>query len=83
MEGNRNIIGPQLRKLRYERGLSQPALAAECQRLGWDIARDTIAKIEGQSRWVADSELVYLSRIFEIPLENLFPLEIRKTLPRR
>jgi len=29
-----------------------PALAAKCQRIGWDIERDTIAKIEAQNRWV-------------------------------
>jgi len=35
------------RRLRNAAGLSQPALAAACQRRGWDIERDTIAKIEG------------------------------------
>ena len=36
------------------RGLSQSALAAKCQLTGWDIGRDTIAKIEGQMRWVGE-----------------------------
>jgi hypothetical protein len=30
------------------------ALAAQCQRMGWDITRDTIAKIEAHKRWVGD-----------------------------
>jgi hypothetical protein len=41
------------------RGLSQPALAAKCQLLGWDVGRDTIAKIGGQTHWVGDAELVH------------------------
>ena len=69
----RNIIGPQLRRLRYERGLSQPDLAADCQRKGWDISRDTVANIEGQRRWVADFELMLLSRVLRVPVEVLLP----------
>jgi transcriptional regulator with XRE-family HTH domain len=68
----RNIIGPQLRRLRYERGLSQPDFAAACQRVGWDISRDIVARIEGQSRWVADFELVVIARVLKLtPLELL------------
>lgn len=70
---NLNIVGPQVRRLRSERGLSQPALAAECQRHGWDIDRDTVAKIEGQRRWLPDFELYLLARIFEVPLDTLLP----------
>lgn len=69
----RNIIGPQLRRLRYERGLSQPELAAECQRMGWDISRDIIARIEGQTRWVADFELLLLARAFKVSVEVFWP----------
>ena len=73
MERIRNIVGPQVRRLRYERGLSQPSLAAECQKHGWDIARDTIAKIEGQRRWVSDAELVMLAVVLRVPVDNLLP----------
>lgn len=69
----RNIIGPQLRKLRYAADLSQPELAAKCQRLGWDIERDTIAKIEAGSRWVPDAELVLLARVLAVEITALFP----------
>ena len=76
----RNIVGPQVRQLRYEVGLSQPELAAKCQRLGWDIGRDTIAKIEGRSRWVGDEELVHLARSLGVGLEKLFPEPVRRSL---
>ena len=80
MATERNIVGPQVRCIRYEKRLSQPALAAICQRLGWDIARDTIAKIEGQTRWVGDFELILMARALETPLESLFPPSARKSL---
>ena len=79
----RNIIGPQVRRLRYQGGLSQPALAAKCQLLGWDIGRDTIAKIEGRNRWVGDEELVHLARSLRVALEMLFPEPIRRILRRQ
>lgn len=68
-----NVVGPQLRRLRSQRGLSQPQLAAECQRKGWDIGRDTIANIEGQRRWVADFELLLLARVLKTNVGSLLP----------
>lgn len=62
-----------MRRLRYAAGLTQPALAALCQRIGWDIERDTIAKIERQSRNVSDAELVILARCFRLPIGSLLP----------
>jgi len=76
----RNIVGEQVRRLRYERKLSQPQLAAKCQRLGWDIGRDTIAKIEAQNRWVGDFELVFLARALEANLNDFFSARVKKTL---
>ena len=76
----RNIVGPQVRRLRCGANLSQPALAGLCQRLGWDVGRDAIAKIEGQSRWVADSELVFLARALKCSLVDLFPLSVSRSV---
>jgi len=67
-----------VRRLRYQRGFSQPALAAQCQLRGWDIGRDTIAKIEGQRRWVGDLELAHLARILGVPMKALFPGTVRR-----
>jgi hypothetical protein len=73
-----DLIGPQVRRIRFEQRLSQPALAAKCQRLGWDIGRDIIARIEAQIRLVTDSELVFLARALGVSLKSLFPQEIAK-----
>jgi transcriptional regulator with XRE-family HTH domain len=69
---HKNIVGPQVRRLRVAAGLSQAALAAACQRFGWDIDRNTIAKIEGRLRWVGDFELVYLAKAFKCQIEHLY-----------
>ena len=63
-------------------GLSQPALAAKCQWMGWDIGRDTIARIEGQTRWVGDAKLVHLAHGLSVTLERLYAEPIRRALRR-
>ena len=65
------------------RGLSQPALSTKCQLMGWDIGRDTIARIEGQTRWAGDAELVHLARRLAVPVDAFFPNAIRRTLRRK
>ena len=62
----RNIIGPQLRKLRVQKGMSQQALAELLQRKGWDVSRGMIARIEGQVRWISDFELHFLSDVLGV-----------------
>jgi transcriptional regulator with XRE-family HTH domain len=69
----KNVVGPAVAQLRNAQGLSQAALAARCQRLGWDVARDTIAKIEGRSRCVTDAEIVYLAEALKVPYAILLP----------
>jgi transcriptional regulator with XRE-family HTH domain len=71
MNHPRNIIGPNVRRLRNHLGLSQERLALKCQLAGWDISRDGIAKIEGQVRWISDFELVYLCAVFQVKAEIL------------
>jgi len=72
-KGSLNIIGPQVRRLRTAVGLSQSALAGVCQRSGWDISRDSVAKIEVGLRWVCDWELLELSKALRCPLSELYP----------
>lgn len=69
-----NIVGHRVRKLRNAKELSQAKLAEKCQLLGWDITREGIAKIEGKSRHVDDSELVYLCKVLCVKPDVLLGL---------
>lgn len=67
------IVGPQVRKLRYEHSSTQEMLAARCGVLGWDLSRGTLSKIEAQLRCVTDSELMILAKALNVPLQKLYP----------
>ena len=68
----KNIVGPNVRRLRSNSGLSQAELAARCQRQGWDIDRFTIARIEAGSRWVGDAEVLELAKALRVPFQQLY-----------
>jgi len=68
-----NITGPQIRKLRYARGLSQAKFAVQLQLKGLDICRDVVAQIEGQTHCVKDKELRFFARVLEVTVDDLFP----------
>lgn len=76
----RNIVGRQVAALRNERGMSQSDLATACQLSGWDISRETLAKLESGIRWVADSELLLLAKALKVKVVNLYPPEHRKLI---
>lgn len=77
MKNPRNMVGPQVRKLRESQGLTQPMLAARSRRWGWDLSRETLAKIETQLRWVSDFELVCLAKALRVSPETLLPAKDR------
>jgi hypothetical protein len=52
-------------------GFSQSTLAGKCQRQGFDISRETLAKIESQIRWVADFELMKFAQILAVSEHRL------------
>ena len=67
------MVGPQIRKLRYEQGITQEMLAARCARHGWDLSRGTLSKIEAQVRCVTDAELLVLAKALKVSIEKLYP----------
>lgn len=73
-----NVIGPQVRRLRSSRGWSQNDLATKLQILGMENAsRVKVAKIESRLVWIADEDLIYLSRALRVSTEELYPDFIR------
>jgi DNA-binding XRE family transcriptional regulator len=69
---HKNLIGPQVRRLRVAMDWSQEDLAAGCQRAGWDVPRSGIGKIESRLRCVTDFELIHLAKVFKCQLGDLF-----------
>ncbi len=73
MMHSRNIVGPVVSHIRKEKGLTQAELCAKLNLLGWDISRDTLAKLETQVRWVADFELLQLAEALHVEPAHLLP----------
>ena len=70
---SQNIVGPQIKKLRYQQGLTQELFAARCSVLGLELSRATLSKIEAQLRCVTDSELVMLAEALRVDAAFLLP----------
>ena len=80
MKKARNIVGPVVRELRLKKNFTQERYVAKLNVLGWDISRDTLAKLEAQTRWVADSEIPILAAGLEITPAELLNLALKKSL---
>ena len=68
-----NIIGKQVSRLRNQLGISQDQLSAKCQRVGLDISRGTLSKIEAGIRCVSDQEALLLALALGVSVSDLFP----------
>jgi transcriptional regulator with XRE-family HTH domain len=73
-----NLVGPQVRRIRTESGLSQEALAAKLQVAGWDLSRGGLSKIEAGLRRVNDAELWVLAQTLSCPMADLFPVRPKR-----
>lgn len=76
MKPTQNVVGPQVRKLRYQQGLTQEMFAARCATVGWDIGRGPLAKIESRRRCVSDLEVVMMAKALRVTLADLYPPEL-------
>ena len=73
--GKKNICGDRIKEARRAAGLSQEMLAARLQTEGVNIERDSVSRIEIGTRFVADYELLILSRILGVTPEFLLGME--------
>lgn len=71
MDGKNNLCGSSVAKHRKDMGLSQRQLADALQLAGLDVDKNAIQRIEAGARFVTDIELVYLSRVLELSLDDL------------
>lgn len=70
--GKKNVCGPQIKKLRMAKGMTQEDLAAQMQICGIIIERHCISRTEKGTRFIPDYELPVYAKIFQVPLEALF-----------
>ena len=84
MEHKRNLVGAQVRRLRYQRGWTQEQLVAKCGTAGWDVSRGTLAKVEAAVRSVSDKELLVMANVLMVTPNDLFPSQaIKKSVSAR
>jgi transcriptional regulator with XRE-family HTH domain len=70
---NHNVIGQQVRKLRYRHRWTQTEFATKLQHCGWIVSRATVAKIESRVRGVLDVQVLYLAEVLQVGVGALFP----------
>ena len=69
MEFALNVIGPQVRRLRNQRGWSQNKLAIKLQLAGMDYAtRGKVCKIEARKVWVSNDDMLFLAYALGVEL---------------
>jgi len=75
---SRNMVGPQVRRLRSAACLTQDEFAARCFVLGFEIAGGGVSHIETGVRGVSDLEMVLLARALRVPIDELTPAKLPK-----
>jgi transcriptional regulator with XRE-family HTH domain len=68
----KNVVGPQIRRLRNAANLTQEQFSARCGVLGWRLSRSTLAKIEARVRCVSDAELFVLAKALRKEIDQLY-----------
>ena len=71
-DGRNNICGIKVALLRKAEGISQRELADRLQRLGLDVDKNAVQRIESGQRFVTDIELGYLAKAFGISPADFF-----------
>ena len=70
-----NIIGPQIKKLRKQAGLSQRQLSEKLELEAVYTCRGSISRIESGLRAVTDIEIVAIAKILGVSVDKLFDVE--------
>lgn len=67
-----NVIGKNIKKYRELRGYSQRALSDKLALLGVTIYNSELSRIENQTLFVKDYEIIALCKVLNITKEELF-----------
>lgn len=76
----KNISGPYIREVRFQKGWTQKELSERMKDFGVNLSEATINRIENQTRQVYDKELHALVRVLDVSYEKLLGIrEYHKT----
>jgi len=71
-----NVVGPQVRNFRVRKGWTHSILAQKLQLQGWSISIGSLGKLEAQVRRVPDCELMFLAKVLDVSITELFPRNV-------
>ena len=71
-----NIIGPQIKKLRKQAGLSQRQLSEKLELEAVYTCRGSISRIESGLRAVTDIEIEAIAKILGVSVDKLFEVKM-------
>ena len=66
-----NVTGKKIKELRIKNNLSLSELSTKLALMGIDISKPSLHKLETGKRILKDFELYGLSKIFNVPLEEI------------
>lgn len=69
---NTNIVGKNIRTIRRKRRMTQQALSNRLELLGVYVCRGSVSRIEYGVRTVTDIELLAISKVLEVSINELF-----------
>lgn len=67
-----NMVGPRIKQLRLEKGMTQKTLAERLETLAVYVCRGSISRIEEQKRTITDIELAGIAEVLQVDISELF-----------
>ena len=65
-----NMVGPRIKQLRLEKGMTQKTLAERLETLAVYVCRGSISRIEEQKRTITDIELAGIAEVEVYPMSR-------------
>lgn len=67
-----NMVGPRIKQLKLEKGMTQKTLAERLETLAVYVCRGSISRIEEQKRTITDIELAGIAEVLQVDISEFF-----------
>ena len=67
-----NMVGPRIKQLRLEKGMTQKTLDERLETLAVYVCRGSISRIEEQKRTITDIELAGIAEVLQVDISEFF-----------